>query len=151
MPEWGGNVEGKSIERVDVDLPSINSTNWETSKSIYKATPGNINSVTQKDFDLMLADIQVDPKFPLLNDNVKFFGLVKNVGKNLIGFNIELYEDINLDSIPDLFVESINNLSLLPSDSSLIEFSYQILNLQTKKGFYVKIISNQGFLLRQLL
>jgi hypothetical protein len=83
-PIWGGNVGGKSLERINANLSSNDSTNWSTSKSIFKATPGNINSVTQKDFDLMLDNIQFDPKFPLLSDNVKLFGLVKNIGKILI-------------------------------------------------------------------
>ena len=51
-PDWGGNSGGRSLERISVDEPSTEQNNWATSESIFKATPGYINSVTPKNYDL---------------------------------------------------------------------------------------------------
>ena len=55
MPNWGGNVGGKSLERISVDVLSNDPTNWGTSISINKATPGKTNSLTPKDYDLSIS------------------------------------------------------------------------------------------------
>jgi len=64
LPSWGGG-NGNSLERINADISSIDSTNWKTSISIFGATPGYINSVTQKDFDIAATDIIFSPTFPL--------------------------------------------------------------------------------------
>ncbi len=142
-PTWGGNVGGKSLERVDVNLSSTDSTNWKASKSIFKATPGTFNSVTQKDFDVMISDIGLNPKYPLAGDDVHILVTVKNLGKNSAQFSIDLFEDTNLDSLPDLFLESVSNLFLASGDSAVYQFISLIQNLQNKKGLYTKIFSAQ--------
>ncbi len=81
LPAWGGS-NGNSLERIDVELSSIDSSNWKTSTSIFKATPGYINSVTKKDFDMAVTNILFDPKFPLKGDDVEISAFVKNLGKN---------------------------------------------------------------------
>ena len=136
---WGG-ANNKSLERVDVTVSSTDSSNWKTSKYIFNATPGTYNSVTQKDFDLFADDIVFTPKFPLVGDNVNVSAFVKNIGKSPAQFSIELYEDTNLDSIPDLLIEAISNLNLVNNDSSLYQFNYMVQNLQDKKVFYVKVL-----------
>ena len=143
LPVWGGNVGGKSLERINVNISSSDSLNWKTSKSIFKATPGNYNSVTQKDFDLRAEDILFDPKFPLGGDNVSISAFIKNIGKNTANFSIDLYEDTNLDSIPDLFIETISNLNLAINDSATFQFNNTIQNIQIKKGFYIKLLFAQ--------
>ncbi len=143
VPEWGGSTGGKSLERIDYNDSSNTATNWKTSKSIFKATPGNINSVTQKDFDVLVSDIQFSPIYPMLGDNVNIASLIKNVGKNSSTFSVELFEDTNLDSIPDLLLESIPNLSLTSGDSAEIHFNFYIQYLQAKKGLYVKVVFSQ--------
>ena len=136
---WGGS-NNKSLERVDANSSSTDSSNWKTSTSIFNATPGTFNSVTQKDFDLLSDDILFTPKFPLVGDNVNISAFVKNIGKNTAAFSIQLYEDTDLDSIPDLFIETISNLNLANNDSSSFQFNYLIQHLQDKKAFYVKVI-----------
>jgi hypothetical protein len=140
LPTWGGSTGGKSLERLSVDSSSNNPANWKTSTSIFNATPGTYNSVTQKDFDLFADDIVFTPKFPLVGENVSVAAFIKNIGKNSVAFSIELYEDTNLDSIPDLIIEAISNLNLVNNDSSLYQFNYAILNLLNKKTFYVKVL-----------
>ena len=140
LPAWGGNAGGKSLERISINEPSNDPANWKTSTSIFKATPGTYNSVTQKDFDLLASGILFNPQFPLIGDNITLTAKIKNIGKNTAQFSIELYEDTNLDSIPDLLIETLSNLILPKEDSSLYSFNYIINNLQNKKGFYIKII-----------
>ena len=140
LPTWGGSAGGKSLERVSVDSSSNNPANWKTSKSIFNATPGTYNSVTQKDFDLLTDDILFTPKFPLIDDNVNISAFVKNIGKNSAAFSIDIYEDTNLDSIPDLLIESTAGLTLASLDSSTYQFNYMIQNLQDKKAFFVKVL-----------
>lgn len=139
LPAWGGS-NGKSLERVSVDELSNDTNNWKTSISIFKATPGTYNSVTQKDFDCIADDILFTPKFPFFGDAVSIAANIKNIGKNSAAFSINLYEDTNLDSIPDLFIESISNLNLASQDSSAYQFNFSLQNIQNKKAFYVKVL-----------
>lgn len=139
---WGG-TNGKSLERIDVNISSIDSSNWKTSLNIFNATPGTYNSVTRKDYDIQVEDILFTPEFPLVGDNVNVAAFVKNIGKNSVQFSINLYEDTNLDSLPDLLIETISNQNLAVNDSSTYQFNYQIQNLQSKKGFFIKAVFNQ--------
>lgn len=132
---WGG-TNGKSLERVDVNIPSTDSSNWKTSMSRYKATPGTYNSVTKKDFDLLATDIRFNPVFPLLGDNVSISAVVKNIGNFNADYSIKLYEDTNLDSLPDLLLETSPLLQLNSGDSSVVQFSLLISDLQNKRAFY---------------
>ncbi|MBK7632500.1 MAG: lamin tail domain-containing protein [Ignavibacteriales bacterium] len=140
LPAWGGSVGGKSLERVSVGEPSNDPINWKSSASIFKATPGTFNSVTQKDFDLFTDDILYNPQFPLLGDNVNISASIKNIGKNTASFSIDLYGDTNLDSIPDLFIESISTLNLTAADSAVYQFTHVIQNIQDKKAFFIKVL-----------
>ncbi len=139
LPSWGGS-NGNSLERIDVEFSSIDSSNWKTSTSIFKATPGYINSVTKKDFDLAVTNILFNPKFPLKGDDVEISAFIKNLGKNSATFDIQLFEDTNLDSIPDQLITQLNQLNLYADDSADISFSYFINNLQDIKAFYAKIL-----------
>ena len=132
---WGGS-DGKSLEKINPELPSIDSSNWKTSISKNKATPGYINSVTEKDFDLQLSEIIYSPPLPVFGDDVSISIKAKNSGKNIAQFSIKLFEDSNLDSIPDLLVIEISSLSLSAGDSSIFSSGYSIQNLQSPKGFY---------------
>ncbi|MBS4033164.1 MAG: lamin tail domain-containing protein [Ignavibacterium sp.] len=133
---WGG-TGGKSLERIDAELSSIDSSNWKTSLSKYKATPGYINSVTQKDFNLFVTEIIFDPEFPLKGDDVQVKAFIKNAGRNSATFNIQLFEDINLDSIPDQQIRQLNQLNIQAGDSIEIDFTFTVPDLQIKKAFYV--------------
>ncbi|MCU0344131.1 MAG: lamin tail domain-containing protein [Ignavibacterium sp.] len=140
LPSWGGNVGGISLERISADTPSSDPSNWASSSSIFNATPGTYNSVTQKDFDLLSEDILFDPEFPLFGDSISISTLIKNIGKNSAVFSIEMYEDRNLDSIPDLLIETISNLNLAAVDSAVYQFNYAIQNIQDQKAFYIKVL-----------
>lgn len=134
-PDWGGSEEGKSLERISVDRFSLDPTNWGTSINIFKATPGSINSVTEKNFDIEIAKIIFNPQYPIEGDTISVSIKVKNLGLNGANFSLHLFEDTNLDSIPDILVEELQNLSLVPDDSSIFDFGFLIENLQSTRAF----------------
>jgi hypothetical protein len=136
---WGGSNE-KSLERLSTELSSTDSSNWKTSISKFKATPGLINSITKKNYDISVSDIYFNPKFPVAGNNVSVSAVVKNVGKNSANFSLQLFEDTDLDSIPDLLRETKNQINVNLNDSIVLAFDYQIINLQNERGFYVKAI-----------
>ena len=140
LPSWGGNTGGRSLERISVDDSSTEQSNWGTSKNIFKATPGIINSLTKKDFDIAVIDLLFDPKFPVQGDTITVSAKIKNSGKNSADFSLQLFEDTNLDSIPDLFIIEIQNLFISSDDSSVFDFSYLVENLQNKRAFYAKAL-----------
>jgi len=140
LPEWGGNDGGRSLERISVNNPSTDSTNWGSSLNPFKATPGIINSITKKDFDIAALDILFSPEFAIEGDTVSISSRIKNTGFNNANFSIQLFEDTNLDSLPDLLLTTLQNLFLAADDSSLFNLSYSIENLQSKKGFLVKAV-----------
>ncbi len=138
LPSWGGNTGGKSLERVSTEASSVDPANWGTSESIFKATPGLINSLTKKDFDIAVDEILFNPEFPLQGDTISISAKVKNLGNNAANFFLQLFEDTNLDSIPDLFLETLQNLFVASDDSVVFNFNYQIENLQSEKGYFVR-------------
>lgn len=136
---WGGS-NGRSLERVNSENSATDSSNWKTSISRLKATPGLINSVTKKNFDISVVDILFNPRFPIAGNNVSISASIKNIGKNNANFYLLLYEDTDLDSLPDLLIETTNQLSLNANDSGAFSFNYLIQNLQNERGFFVKSI-----------
>ena len=140
FPDWGGNVDGKSLERVSVERFSLDPTNWGTSINIFKATPGSINSITQKNFDIAVSNLVFNPQFPLQGDTVFVSAKVKNPGLNDANFSLQLFEDVNLDSIPDVLLENLQSLFLAANDSGIFNFNYSIENIQSQRGFFVNAV-----------
>jgi len=133
---WGGS-SGKSLERISTEQSLSDSSNWKTTQSKYKATPGYINSISQKDFDIQVTDIVFIPEFPFFGDNVSVFAKVKNIGTSTANFNLKLWEDTDLDSLPNTLISSLDGLNLLPGDSVNAQFGLLISNLQSEKGFFI--------------
>jgi hypothetical protein len=129
----GGN-NGISLERVSSEIASNIFSNWK--ESLIKSTPGKINSVTQKNYDLQISNITTTPTFPLINDELHFTAHIKNIGKNKIDFNIELYSDENLDSLKDNLLETSSVLSLVSNDSLVYNFGFSD-TLKNKKRSYI--------------
>ena len=61
--DWGG-TNGYSLERREVNAASNLPTNWASSTDIEQSTPGRINSITPKQFDLSLKEVNFNPRFP---------------------------------------------------------------------------------------
>ncbi len=139
---WGGG-SGRSLERIEAELPTINQANWKTSTGSAKATPGKINSVTRKDYDGTVTDIFFSPQNPVAGDNISFSAKVKNPGKYNLSFHLELYLDENLDSISDAGAITSDSFTLTPLDSLTVPFNYVYDNIKGTKGFFVKGIFAQ--------
>ena len=131
---WGGN-RGKSLERINYEISSNDSSNWKTCEDKLNGTPGKINSVTQKDFDIAVDGILYSPEFPRLDDHVKISVKIINIGKNDAKINLILYEDTNLDSLPDILIYTLNGLNLTKGDSAIVAMNYVIENLRNKRSF----------------
>ncbi|HKB85495.1 MAG TPA: lamin tail domain-containing protein, partial [Ignavibacteriaceae bacterium] len=132
---WGGN-DGISLERINSESPPTTQENWLTSISRNHGTPGFINSVTQKDFDISVDDIRSFPVYPAFGDDVLLNIIVKNPGYNAANYSLKLYRDTNLDSIPDVLLKTITGLSLQPGDSSVVESGYTAENLLSPQNYY---------------
>ncbi|MBK9097181.1 MAG: lamin tail domain-containing protein [bacterium] len=139
-PDWGGSEDGKSLERISADRFSLDPTNWGTSTNIFKATPGNINSITEKNFDIELAELIFNPQYPIEGDTISVSAKLKNLGLNDATFSLQLLEDTNLDSIPDILIEELQSLSLVSGDSSIFDFSFLIENLQSQRAFLANAV-----------
>jgi len=100
LPSWGGNSGGRSLERVDPLAPSIVQLNWGTSRDLAGSTPGRRNSLTRKDYDLLIDTLIIEPPFPVLNDSLSMTVKVRNVGFNpAVAFFLLLFVDANGDTI----------------------------------------------------
>lgn len=135
---WGG-TGGRSLERVDFDASSVDQNNWKSSKAFLGATPGYINSVSIKDYDLQLMRITFAPQNPMLGGNAEIFAVIKNIGKNESSFSLYLYEDLNGDDLPDALIETVSQLSLFPGDSMAHKFNYEITALTGARTFIAAI------------
>lgn len=116
LPSWGGNSGGRSIERIDTDAPTNIESNWGSSVGTAKATPGKINSISPKNFDLAISSFTVQPANPFAGEQVNFTMVVQNTGlNNASQYSVALYNDINFDNIPQtneqVFNQSFSNLA----------------------------------------
>jgi hypothetical protein len=139
QPEWGSKY-GSSLERISPNDSSNNPLNWGSSK--IKATPGKINSLTKKDYDIEVSNIIFTPEFPLPGDDINIQAEVKNVGYKKADFNLKFFEDTNNDSLQDNLLSTTNLYSLQTDDSILISSSYQLKNLTSRKNIIAKAYFN---------
>ncbi len=136
---WGG-TNGFSLERINPDLSSTDSTNWGSSKNILGATPGLINSLSEKDYDIIVKDILFSPQYPLYGDDVAVSADIMNEGRIEALFKIELYEDLNNDTIPDILLETIDNLFLNSKEKSEFHFNHIVPGIGKIKHFFVRAV-----------
>ena len=136
---WGAN-RGKSLERINAVKSSSDSSNWKSCEDEFNGTPGKINSVTQKNFDIEVAGVLISPEFPELNNEVNISIKIINIGKNDAKFKLLLYEDTNLDSLSDVLINTVNDLNLAAGDSVVVPLNYVINNLQNERSFYISTV-----------
>ncbi len=116
---WGG-LGGKSLERIDTALASTLQSNWKTSVHQRGATPGAINSVSKKEFDVSVERISVLSQFPVIGDQLTVSSVVKNIGKqHLSVLNFQLFVDANKDSVLEAGeLKFEQNISILNANDS---------------------------------
>ncbi|MDP2036168.1 MAG: lamin tail domain-containing protein, partial [Ignavibacteria bacterium] len=129
---WGG-TSGKSLERLDWIKLSTDSTNWKTSFHELGATPGFINSISQKKFDVALTKLSYNPTVPIAGQRVMISASATNKGKNDAAFKFILYR-INKDSSKQK-VEETNTLVISKDASLTYDFTFAIENILTKQTY----------------
>jgi len=124
-PSWGGNVGGKSLERIFYDSLSNDSTNWGTSED--GSTPGERNSLTPFDFDILLKRI-----FSSRNENTfTLIARVENKGLSTVNnFEINFFDDKNNDSLAQsnelIGTKTTSNANLIYKDSMQVSMDWSI-------------------------
>jgi hypothetical protein len=130
--EWGG-TNGHSLERISVDASSDLQTNWGSSLDIEQSTPGRINSLTSKQFDLSIAEMGFNPRFPVPDDDVFVSVLFRNDGSSAANnFNVEFYVDTDSNNAVDLLLSREVVLSLSSGDSVNVISTVPIQNINSK-------------------
>lgn len=117
---WGGGT-GKSIERRDTSATSSSQSNWALSTNPRCGTPGYVNSISRKQYDLAFSMNAIFPSFPISTDRLTITVSVKNIGLlQSDGIMIRMYYDTNADSLisdTECIFEKI--FSGLPNNDSL--------------------------------
>ncbi len=119
---WNGR-NGKSFERIDPFGISNDISNWI---STVLSTPGKINSVTQKEYDVRIDTVFTDCVNPIVETQCSFITVVENVGKQQMEFSVTLFDDADADSLRDNLIEETQNYILQPGEEKTIEFSSKI-------------------------
>lgn len=136
--DWGG-TNGNSLEKIDASLSSLEKESWINSNF---PTPGKINSVTQKDYDLIVDSVYSNPKYPLVDTDFKIIAVVKNIGKKEAEFTLELYSDTNQDSLTDKIIEESELFRIRPNEKIQYEFLFESKIEQNKQLFIVDVNTN---------
>lgn len=113
---WGGE-NGKSIERILTENGTNLKANWASSKDIELSTPGKINSVSPKDFDLEVSSLVSAQKYGIVGKKIKLSITIGNIGKNNAPiFAVKLFRDANKNGTAEqnelVYLKNEINLSL---------------------------------------
>jgi hypothetical protein len=123
VPGWGG-TGGRSLERIDYAGDSRDPLNWGS--SVAAGTPGRVNSIGRRTFDLAVSSIAINPKTPAAGEVVEFTLTIRNPGRESAGNFIVSLHKIHGD--PEHESEIISmisvNADLPPSDSMKITLSW---------------------------
>lgn len=119
--EWGGS-SGLSLEKIDALKLAEDKSNW--GEAIFP-TPGKVNSISQKDYDIAVDTLYTIPNVPLIDSTADFIAKITNIGKLPFSFQIELLQDTNSDSIADQQIEISNEIYLGSGEIIEYEFQYQ--------------------------
>ncbi len=138
--QWGG-INGYSLERVSTSAGSNLSSNWGSSNDIELSTPGRINSITPKQFDLSVVALSFNPRFPVNGDDVFISASIKNNGSSAANnFNVEFFIDTDSNNVVDQLLSRETGLNLASGDSISITSSFPITNLTSKVLTAVRIV-----------
>ncbi|MGE5354375.1 MAG: lamin tail domain-containing protein, partial [Acidobacteriota bacterium] len=133
-----GAKSGRSLERKEISKPSANTDNWSFSKSPDKSTPGKINSLTRKEYDVAVEEISTEPREPLSGDNVSIRVTISNPGlKDAESFRVRLYSrSYNSEVYNSIAAAEVPSLKALDT----ITLNFENLLQGLKRGMYVAAI-----------
>lgn len=109
---------GFSLERISARSMSSDSAGWAASTDIEQSTPGRINSITPKDYDLTISYLKTVPDSPLLMDDVQLQAIIKNIGLNTAeNFKVKFF----IDDQTQFLIDDVLYGALDPDDSVTIQ------------------------------
>jgi len=128
-PGWGG-TNGRSLERIDFEGASTDSTNWGTSTDLEGSTPGRQNSNARLDNDLKAARVFLTQgETPQPGTPLPISATIQNVGRqSASGFSVKFYSDANRDSVltPTELLGTVTPSTVLSGrDSTHVQFTWQ--------------------------
>jgi hypothetical protein len=99
QPMWGGGP-GNSLERIDPGGPSTDAANWASSVDPQRATPGRVNSVARRDYDLSLSNVHAVTSAS--GDVCEISVTIRNAGRQPANtWEIVVADDVDRDSVAD--------------------------------------------------
>ncbi len=119
---WNHGTEFSSLEKISPKLFGNDSASWKGCVNPKLGTPGMINSVTQKDYDIKITDLFPQPEMPYFRENFNLKCRVKNIGKNPASFTISLFKQVNDGSPHNILIETLSK-SLFAGDSAVFTFA----------------------------
>jgi hypothetical protein len=131
QPSWGGH-EGKSLERIDLNLFSTSSENWKTSEDAFGCTPGRINSIARLEYDIELCPLTqkkaviAEKIMPMLE------ATIRNIGKKDVDtLLLQFFGDCNRNGLmetSELICTKNIMQKIISGDSILISELFPQLN-----------------------
>ena len=134
---WNNSSEHSSLEKINSNLNVNDSTNWAGCKNPLTATPGVVNSISPKEYDLNLTNISYSPNNAHLNENINILFELKNEGLHNANFTAQLFYDADGDSVAEILLSDFSN-EIESGDSLSYIFSDEI-TLNKEKFFTIKI------------
>jgi hypothetical protein len=125
-PAWGGGG-GKSLERIDDDIPATGSPNWGTSEDSLGRTPGRANSIVKLPHDLALDSLTWENIVFASGVAPRLHAWVTNHGKDSVSsFSVAFFADTNRNHSVDSseFIERSGSGPLAPAMQSEIQFDF---------------------------
>lgn len=127
-PSWGGQG-GKSLERIDVQAPTSETTNWGTSLDSTGRTPGRENSIAKKNIDLALGEIVAGSSISGTTVVPSITYQIRNLGRHTVpgGFGIVIDADTNRNGQfepNERIGQSSYPDSILPGQTVVVVFSW---------------------------
>jgi hypothetical protein len=131
------NNSGYSDEKINLNRDT-SSANWSNSTKYY-GTPGRMNSLVVKMYDLSVENISFNPEYPVAGNDVTVSALIKNNGTAYAdNFTTEI--DYWTESTAWKLLYVSNGLNLSPGDSLDVISTSPLNNIQSKIIISVKVI-----------
>lgn len=133
---WGGNSGGRSLERILPDGDSNSPENFDTCIDSAASTPGGINSVTPRDFDVAVGNVAMYPPAIQSGGGATVSANLVNAGlKTAANLTVTLFDDKNMDGVIQSGerLDSVEVPTLPPGDSVTVSLTTGILNFGTHR------------------
>ena len=122
----GSEQNGKSLERIDTEMPSALKTNWGMSQDSLGSTPGRINSIARLEYDAAIGTVK--QSFKTVNGKIRPIveeWIINNGRQTADSMSVQLFSDKNRNTIPDSceLIQTIFLLQALAAGDSVFAAS----------------------------